>query len=317
MKAETKPESLADDDTTYTYQAFGFVIESDIQCPELTSGDGPPDIRFRYDQIPEKYQNPSGGLWYNNNGERLFLNIKGIGSYLISGGNEVIIDREVNAKEEDIRLFLLGSAMGGILYQRDILPLHGSAIETKNGCVLFVGESGIGKSTLAAGFSQKGYRVVTDDVCAVRVSDYGVPMVTPAYPQIKLCEDSLAWVGECSERLRLIKSERMKKALPLTDGFYEKPLKLYRIYALTNGYDSAIDLTPQKGVAKIQVLVENTYRLFFLQDADQRTAHFKKCSNIAGSTDVIRVARPNSFKCLEEMIIKIEVDFSAPTGPDL
>jgi len=297
---------------THTYKAFGFVIESDIQCPELIPGEGPPDIYFRYDNIPDELKNPSDGLWYANDGDRLVLNVKGIGSYLVSGGNEVIIDPEANARDEDLRLFVLGSAMGGILYQRGILPLHGSAIETKSGCVLFVGESGIGKSTLAAGFAQRGYRVITDDVCAVSISDWGVPRVTPAYPQIKLCEDSLGWIGQCSEGLRLIKSERMKRALPLADSFYEKPLKLYRTYALTSSHVSEISLKPQKGVEKVQVLVENTYRLFFLQTAKQKAAHFEKCTEMAKETDFVSVVRPKSFICLEEMIKKIERDFSAP-----
>lgn len=47
-----------------------------------------------------------------------------------------------------------------LLYQRGILPLHGSTIETPQGAVMFAGVSGSGKSTLAASFHAHGYAVL-------------------------------------------------------------------------------------------------------------------------------------------------------------
>ena len=62
------------------------------------------------------------------------------------------------------------------VYLRSVVPLalqvhgtevlHASAIHTSRGVVVFCAVSGTGKSTLAYGFSQKGYRVWADDAVA-------------------------------------------------------------------------------------------------------------------------------------------------------
>ena len=90
-----------------------------------------------------------------------------VARYLVSGGCEIIIEPHPTATEKDVRLFLLGSAMGALLLQRGIWPLHGSAIAGRSGAALFVGVSGSGKSTLVGAFHQRGFQVLADDVCAI------------------------------------------------------------------------------------------------------------------------------------------------------
>jgi hypothetical protein len=75
------------------------------------------------------------------------------------------------------------------------LPLHASAIETPHGAVSIAGEIGCGKSTLAAVFHRRGYRVLADDVCAVSLNGVGQPIVIPAYPQLNLCAGVLLQIG--------------------------------------------------------------------------------------------------------------------------
>ena len=82
--------------------------------------------------------------------------------------------------------------MGTILMQRKMLPLHGSAIEIDGKVYAIVGDSGAGKSTLASAFLKQGYKLVSDDVIAVSLSqENSIPYVTPAYPQQKLWQESL------------------------------------------------------------------------------------------------------------------------------
>ena len=75
------------------------------------------------------------------------------------------------ADEDKIRLYILGTCMGALLMQRKILPLHGSAIAIDGKAYAFVGDSGAGKSTLASAFLSKGYKLLSDDVIAVSLSE--------------------------------------------------------------------------------------------------------------------------------------------------
>ena len=80
--------------------------------------------------------------------------------------------------------------MGALLHQRNILILHGSAIKVNGESVIFVGPSGVGKSTLAAGFTKRGYPFLVDDVCALSVG-CNHPLVIPGFPRLKLWADTL------------------------------------------------------------------------------------------------------------------------------
>ncbi|MBK8358824.1 MAG: hypothetical protein IPL15_07500 [Comamonadaceae bacterium] len=85
------------------------------------------------------------------------------------------------------------------LYLNQVLPLalsrqgklvlHGSAVDIGGQGVAFLGESGRGKSTLAASFATEGTRFLTDDGLLLEwVSDQC--MILPSHPSIRLWEDS-------------------------------------------------------------------------------------------------------------------------------
>ena len=61
--------------------------------------------------------------------------------------------------------------------------------EIEDGGVVFIGDSGRGKSTLAASFATNGYRFLTDDGLVIEEGDEGY-LVLPSQPSIRLWEDS-------------------------------------------------------------------------------------------------------------------------------
>ena len=63
--------------------------------------------------------------------------------------------------------------------------LHASAVRVNGRAVLFCGSSGAGKSTLAAALAQRGYPLVTDDVCTLSIGEAGAPVVYPDGRQLK------------------------------------------------------------------------------------------------------------------------------------
>ena len=85
------------------------------------------------------------------------------------------------------------------LYLNQVLPLalsrqgklvlHGSAVDIAGQGVAFLGESGRGKSTLAASFATEGTRFLTDDGLLLEWVD-GRCMIIPSHPSIRLWEDS-------------------------------------------------------------------------------------------------------------------------------
>jgi hypothetical protein len=77
------------------------------------------------------------------------------------------------------------------LSKRGKLVFHASAIEVRGGAVVFAGESGRGKSTLAASFAINGHPFLTDDGLVLEARS-GHLAVLPSHPSIRLWEDSEA-----------------------------------------------------------------------------------------------------------------------------
>ena len=124
----------------YSYTVYGLSVTSEVECPELVVGSGKPDVSIRYGQLenmPVTKEHPWGVYAICHN--QLLLNYKTAARYLVSGGNEIIIDRYPDADDDVIRLFLLGSAFGAVLHQQDYLPLHGNGIIYKGECVSVLG----------------------------------------------------------------------------------------------------------------------------------------------------------------------------------
>jgi len=66
-----------------------------------------------------------------------------------------------------------------------------AAVELDGNAVVFIGEAGRGKSTLAAGFATSGFRFLTDDGLVIDEQQGGYK-VLPSHPSIRLWEDSRA-----------------------------------------------------------------------------------------------------------------------------
>jgi hypothetical protein len=166
------------------YSCFDFRLQSELPLGELAlaeADDPRPVVTVREEAIAEFLPGgrPAGHGLQVADGEVL-LEVTGTARYLVRGGTEILVDRAPGAAERNVRLFLLGSALGILCHQRGLLPLHANAIVVDGGAYAFAGRSGQGKSTLAAHFQQAGYEVLCDDVCTVSFDADGRPFAWPA-----------------------------------------------------------------------------------------------------------------------------------------
>jgi hypothetical protein len=94
----------------------------------------------------------------------------------------------------DIPTVLQGGALACLLLLRDVPALHAAAIDTGNGAILVLGDSGAGKSTTAASLIRAGHRLVADDTAALEERD-GEVVVHPGLPRLRILEDSARALG--------------------------------------------------------------------------------------------------------------------------
>lgn len=239
--------------------------------------------------------------------EAAYLNWDEVAVFRVPQGKEIVIAPFPGADEAQIRL-LLSSAIAVLLYQRQYLVLHASAIAIEGNVVAFVGEKGEGKSTMAATLYGRGHELVADDIVAVDMRD--CLLVAPGFPQLKLWSDAVvSTLGQDPETLPRLDARYDKHARPVTERFCQTVLPLKRIYVLSEGTAPAIKpLEPQ--VALKQLFTH----WYFASVADQllkgesAALHLRQCATLINQIPVQGLERPRALSLLPQLAQLIETD---------
>lgn len=294
------------------YSAYGLTIQSALPLPELlprqAGGVQAPDVQIRIASVP-----PDGladgqplGEYYWASAHSVWMQIPNVGRFQVLKGCEILVDPQPDVDQDSIRVFLLGSAFGALLFQRGHLVLHGNAIRIGDHCLVCVGHSGAGKSTLAAGFMRRGYAVLADDV--VPVDDQCRAL--PGFPRIKLWQDVADQLMIDTSNLRRIRPSIEKFNLPVSAQDLSTPLPIRWVYILNRDDGDGIRIEPIRGMQRFQALREDTYMPHFLDATGQKSEHLKRCGKLAGTARLARITRPQDGFHLDPMVDAILADIA-------
>lgn len=286
------------------YHYYGLTVSSDLPIPELIPlsdipSDSNIDVKIARGKVSLDGL-PDGNMVSNSvqaTARQLWLSIPDVARFLISNGNEIIYEPIGNYDADSLRLYLLGSCTGALLYQRDFLILHGNAFQVGDGCVICVGGSGAGKSTLVASMMQRGHKIISDDVCPI--DDQG--RAVPGMPRIKLWQDSADKLNINTKDLKRVRPGLNKFNYPLGNAFCEELLPVRAIYILDSHEVSDFKVVNIEGMKRFLPLHNNTYRLAFLNGMHKKTQHLKQCSELAKHIHVRHLYRPKNAFLLDEL----------------
>jgi len=244
------------------------------------------------------------GQW---NGEELVIAIPDVARYLVSV-NRIDIEPAEGAGMNDVCAFLLGTVFGALCHLRGIFPLHASAIGVGKQCIAFAGDSGAGKSTIAASLIGRGHRLISDDVTYICGTAAGQLQIWPGTNRLRLWEsamEGLRYAKEGTERERRGFDKFLVPAKPPADG--DRPLKLNAIYHLEAAAQGAgIVIERLRGAAAVDVLLRNTFRLYIAEDVGRKRQVFAACTHLAREVPVFRLSRPMNFASLDLVSNKLE-----------
>ncbi len=294
----------------FFYRVAGFLVRSDFSICDLTPidpGQTQADVRIRMASVPEAVHASHLALsWLQANLCECRVEIPSIGRFFIANGAEVLVDPDATTATEDLTPYLLGGVMGAIIHQRGLLPLHANAVEVVGGCVAFVGPSGAGKSTLTGFLAERGYRMVSDDVCLIRFEDKQAKVSATA-PRLKLWKNTLEALGHRSEELKRVLSRFEKYSLPVNQAIDGLPLK--RVYLLAqpsgNGADTISRIT---GAEAMKSLADNLY-CPELGWATRGEAIFTQCRVLLDTVECYRLSRTLGFDEMNAIIDRLEQHF--------
>ena len=277
----------------YVYHVFGLDVGSEIALPDLPCvrrGTRATDVLIRMGTVSGPRGHEDVGLYIVPGGA--VLHIPAVARYLITAGTKIIVDPAPAATDRNVRLYLLGSALGAILHQRQMLPLHANVIDFGGAAVAFMGHSGAGKSTLANWFHDRGLPILGDDVCVVRNDNHGHPVAEPGLPRIRLWGDALKASGRAVSDFEASFDDMDKYDVPILATHTREPVRLAAIYHLQAAQDDGPgEVRRLTGANAIQALVANTYRGGYLPLMGGVRRHLEQCVALAQRVPVFELRR--------------------------
>ena len=202
MLAANEPMPGRGPRTVAKYSAFGYVLESPIELPELdrVPSSTPPTWTLEVDPrasaadrgpIASDTVYDSVSVHAYSTGGAIGLAFDDTGCFEIRPASRVIAWQPgPNTSEAAVRADLLGRVMALAAHADGALALHASAVSIGGQAIAFLGPKHAGKSTIALALARHGARLITDDTLIVRMDASGRPWGAPGVQRVRLWPDA-------------------------------------------------------------------------------------------------------------------------------
>jgi hypothetical protein len=284
------------------YLYAGLRIASELPLPEWLSFEQPEmeatDIAISLGEIPDS-ESLVAGRRIVTDSECQFA-VPGVGSFRISHGREIIIQKSGKSEPRQLRQWLLGSAWGALCYQRGLFLIHASAVVVDAHAVLFCAPSRGGKSTLAATLDANGYSLISDDLCHIAIPEAGSPTLFPSAPRFKLWADALQTLESRPECLELDPLRAGKFHVTRTGTGQTTPATLRDIYLLEWG---DLNIGRLSGATALRRFWSaSTYRPRMLASAEQLGWYSSQSLSVLQRVPVWELTRPRDLQGMSKTV---------------
>jgi hypothetical protein len=299
------------------YLMCGIVVDSEVPLLGIASAfDVEHDVLVRYASFSETFHTPFQWFmhWYLPGGELWLSAAKVNGGYLLRfneladffvsrSGHKINCMPRPDIPSETIQHLLLDQVIPLVINLKGGEALHASAVLTPQGVIAFAGLTGSGKSTVAGSFFQAGYPLLSDDCLSLVEQNHDIYAI-PAYPGLRLWEDSLEWLfGNNGNRKSVAHyTTKQRVCVEKKDGAYcNEPQPLKCVYALgelsetQKGDDIVIEaLSPRESIME---LVKCAFRLD-ITDRDMLKRQLRFLKKVVSTVSVRRLIFPRNLQLL-------------------
>ena len=290
----------------YTYTAYGLGIHTNIPLPEfLEAAPQRCDVHICVKTHCGKLEIPAGKLTdFTIGRDESKLLIRHVGRFTVRGGQEILVDSLPEANLRTIQLYLAEAIMTVLLYQRSLFVLHGSAVAVNGNAVVFLGDSGRGKSSVAAALSLRGHPIMTDDVAAIGFKPSVV--VFPGVPQLKLGLEVATALGLDTQTMPQVHPHEEKYIYRNPAGFSHVPLPLKAIYIVEDSRDDSPALSAIPPQESLVLLIRHSYGARTLEKGRDHESYFRQAVQIAADIQPRYLHRPARLAQLPDLAKFIE-----------
>ena len=252
------------------YFAYGLHVRSPVLLPFaslcMRSPAASVDVTVRFGAVPAAlrsiHRREGFPEWEVAPGVFLFRRL-GVAHYLVTEGREILV-QPLGRDDCEIGRALAGVVWWALLLQRGIVPLHGSAVAFEEGAGLFLGRSGVGKSSLLGALLRRGHAMLADETvgvapgCSIRgasasrlpapSSDSRIQALPCLRPQLHAVTlNALRW------RKPPMNEQSYKHLAPVW-RFHTSPLPIHALYLLDVHDRNGIEVETVRGISAIEML---------------------------------------------------------------
>ena len=279
----------------YKYCVYDLVIESEIEIPKLDKlllENQPTDIKIEIGKLPEISEKVIIENSYSKVAKHEYLcEVKDVASFYVGYGSRIVIQICEDADMEVVYLFLLGHVLGVLLGQRELVAIHSSSVVINGNAVLICGFSGAGKSTTSAILTERGYKLLADDISVIKVGEQDQKVRTyRGFPEQKLCPDVVKRLKINTKGMKHITYQKEKYHAINLERFAYKPTLVKGIFEIRKSKENHLKVIEVLGRNKLASIVNNIF--------------LRKIKYFAGGTnqymnDLIRIAQEVPYFIIE------------------
>lgn len=286
------------------HQIFGWRVRSVIPLPDLqvwTGDDREPDITITLGPVPPLAPpaRPFGPAVQIGDG-MVRIAVPAVAAYRVEEGRRIVIDTDLPPMAPDIRTFLLATVLAALCFQRGRLPLHAGVVEVDGRALVLAGESGVGKSTLAAALVRRGHRLLSDDLCLLDTDGASGPLIQPAFPRLRLWQQAANHLRIDTTGMDRVRPDIEKHPIPVSQADFHQgalpPALVANMRFLE--YPQRVTLTRLDQTA-VMCCYKLIYRPRLGLAMGFQSLYFKGLASLAKHSPVFDLVRPRRFDMLD------------------
>ena len=290
------------------YRVFNLTVDSDTTLPELPESNQVCSITIRqagcidhtniswlHDWLDQEHEVE---ISLGKADQDFILHFPELADFRIAG-NLVEYAPHQDLPDNTLRHLLLDQVLPRLIGHQGSLVLHASGVVLpKKDAVLFVGESGIGKSTLASAFEKSGATPLADDCVLIDLRENVT--VSASYSGLRLYPDSLEATNQAQGELVNHYSEKRRS----TSSGEIKQVPLGTICLLSQS--EGINVAPSRSADDLAKLINQC----FLLDVTDLEVHRRQFRDLQAllehDVSLLRVAYPHDLEQLGTLVNEIK-----------
>jgi hypothetical protein len=278
----------------------------DFQIPELRV-----NVDYSDQPVHPECADQAAEIWYDPDGQPcaygyhtdnyFWMHWPGLATYRFdSTSNLVLAYPTISGREPLVEDTYSRSVLPFVLQTRGWQVIHASGVECRSGIAVFCGVSGVGKSTLQFGLTQKGYHPWADDAVAFLPGAYLSQSLRLPF-RVRLLSNSIQYFQ--------LKSPPPPAYAPL-DNMENHLAPVAAVFILSRANDTQAHLSPP-GITRMRPdqaftnLLEHAY-CFMPENQETRKTLASAYLSLVSATPVYELVLPNELELLPQVLDVVE-----------